>query len=124
MRLTSELKSQKPGHSDALAKFNETVEPVILEYEKVVSALNKQLDELRAELVSSTCHFNSDANRETNISDLYEDQNKQLLDVQSQQTSNENYVNELRSRLGKLAERSTSSEVSPLAGPTRSGVDV
>jgi hypothetical protein len=52
MRFTSELRNARPGDGDALAKFNETVEPVILEYEKVVSALNKQLDELRSELVS------------------------------------------------------------------------
>jgi kinesin family protein 4/21/27 len=51
MRLTTELRSAKPGDADSLAKFNETVEPVILEYEKVVSALNKQLDELRLEIV-------------------------------------------------------------------------
>jgi len=52
MRLTSELRNSRPGDGDALDRFNETVEPVILEYEKVVGALNKQLDELRAELVS------------------------------------------------------------------------
>lgn len=31
MRLSSELKSRGPGDGDALTKFNETVEPVILE---------------------------------------------------------------------------------------------
>lgn len=31
MRLTSELKNAKPGDEDSLARFNETVEPVILE---------------------------------------------------------------------------------------------
>ena len=31
MRLTSELKNAKPGDADALSKFNETVEPVIIE---------------------------------------------------------------------------------------------
>jgi kinesin family protein 4/21/27 len=31
MRLTTELRSARPGDKDALAKFNETVEPVILE---------------------------------------------------------------------------------------------
>jgi hypothetical protein len=51
MRLTNELRSSKAGDADALAKFNETVEPVILEYEKVVAALNKQLDDLRMEIV-------------------------------------------------------------------------
>jgi len=51
MRLTSELRNANPGDGDAMDKFNETVEPVILEYEKVVGALNQQLDELRAELV-------------------------------------------------------------------------
>jgi kinesin family protein 4/21/27 len=31
MRLTTELRSARPGDQDALAKFNETVEPVIME---------------------------------------------------------------------------------------------
>jgi kinesin family protein 4/21/27 len=67
MRLTTELRSARPGDQDALAKFNETVEPVIMEYvqlsnirsskltfryEKVVAALNGQLEELREEIVS------------------------------------------------------------------------
>ena len=51
MRLNSELRNVQPGDTDALSKFNETVEPVILEYEKVVAALNKQLEELRGEVV-------------------------------------------------------------------------
>lgn len=113
MRLTSELKNAKPGDGDALAKFNETVEPVILEYEKVVGALNKQLDELRAELVGHPIvPLVSAADKQTDIGDLYDEQNRQLVDFQNKQNANEAYVNELRSRLSKLTERNTSSEVS------------
>lgn len=70
MRLTSELRNSQPGEEDAMARFNETVEPVIMEcviccirrrryrltscrYEKVVAALNMQLEELREEIVSA-----------------------------------------------------------------------
>ena len=52
MRLASDLRNAIPGDGDELEKFNQTVEPVILEYEKVVGALNNQLDDLRAELAS------------------------------------------------------------------------
>lgn len=31
MRLTSEMRNSRPGEGDAMTKFNETVEPVILE---------------------------------------------------------------------------------------------
>jgi hypothetical protein len=59
MRLTTELRSAKPDVEEdeviGLARFNGTVEPVILEYEKIVSALNTQLDQLRNELVSLLC---------------------------------------------------------------------
>ena len=98
MRLTNELRNAKPGDGDALAKFNETVEPVILEYEKVVAALNKQLDDLRLELIA--------------VNDIYDDQGRQLQEAQERFAQNETYVVELRTRLAKLTERNTSSEVS------------
>ncbi|ORX36741.1 hypothetical protein BD324DRAFT_651225 [Kockovaella imperatae] len=97
MRLTSELKNAKPGDADALAKFNETVEPVIIEYEKVVSALNRQLDGLRAEL--------------TSINELYEEQSAQLKEAQAENANNEANVSELRGRVAKLTERNDASEV-------------
>ncbi|RXK40167.1 hypothetical protein M231_02625 [Tremella mesenterica] len=96
MRLTNELRTTKPGDGDALAKFNETVEPVILEYEKVVAVLNKQLDDLRLEIVA--------------LNDLYEDQGRQLQEAQQRFAQNETYVVELRNRLAKLTERNSSSE--------------
>ncbi|ODN94308.1 hypothetical protein L198_05164 [Cryptococcus wingfieldii CBS 7118] len=96
MRLGSELRNRGPGDGDALSKFNETVEPVILEYEKVVSALNQQLDELRGEIVI--------------INDLSEEHNRQLEEARDRQLQSESYVTELRSRLTKLTERNSSSE--------------
>ena len=97
MRLTSELKNAKPGDADAIAKFNETVEPVIIEYEKVVSALNKQLDGLRAEL--------------TNLSDMHEEQSSHLADASARHVENDAYLLELRGRLNKMQEHNASSEV-------------
>lgn len=52
------------------------------------------------------------ADLQTNISDLYEEQGRQLVELQDQQSSNETYVNEFRARLAKLTERNTASEVS------------
>ncbi|WWC70286.1 uncharacterized protein I206_104236 [Kwoniella pini CBS 10737] len=96
MRLSGELRSRGPIDSDASSKFNEMVEPVILEYEKVVSALNQQLDELRGELSA--------------MSEMQDEQNRQLQEARVRQTQSELYVSELRSRLAKLTERNTSSE--------------
>nr|XP_019046236.1 hypothetical protein I302_04976 [Kwoniella bestiolae CBS 10118]OCF25166.1 hypothetical protein I302_04976 [Kwoniella bestiolae CBS 10118] len=96
MRLSSELRSREPSDSDASSKFNDMVEPVILEYEKVVSALNQQLDELRGELSA--------------MSEMQDDQNRQLQEARDRQAQSETYVSELRTRLAKLTERNTSSE--------------
>ena len=115
MRLTSELRNAKTGDDDELEKFNETVEPVILEYEKVVGALNKQLDELRAELVSQRGRRQTDP--QTNISDLYEEQSGQLLEAHNLHTEEQSYVTELRGRVAKLTEHNTSSEASGFHHP-------
>ncbi|WWC61786.1 uncharacterized protein I303_104371 [Kwoniella dejecticola CBS 10117] len=96
MRLSGELRTRDPVDNDASSKFNEMVEPVILEYEKVVSALNQQLDELRGELSA--------------MSEMQEDQNRQLQEARDRQSQSESYVSELRSRLAKLTERNSSSE--------------
>jgi hypothetical protein len=48
---------------------------------------------------------------QTNISDLYEEQGRLLVDAQERYLSNEAYVSELRNRVSKLTERNTSSEV-------------
>jgi len=45
------------------------------------------------------------------ISDLYGEQNTQLLEAQTRQASNDGYVTELKGRVAKLSERNTSSEV-------------
>lgn len=82
-----------------------------LRYEKVVGALNKQLDELRAELVSIEKPTQSAPESQTNISDLYEDQGRQLVEAQDRHVTNEIYVTELRHRVSKLTERNSSSEV-------------
>ncbi|WVF71534.1 hypothetical protein IAT40_006342 [Kwoniella sp. CBS 6097] len=97
MRLSGELRNRDPADGDASSKFNEMVEPVILEYEKVVSALNQQLDELRGELSA--------------MNEMYEVQTLQLIEARDRQAQSEAYVSELRNRLTKIAERNTSSEV-------------
>ncbi|OCF36777.1 hypothetical protein I316_01373 [Kwoniella heveanensis BCC8398] len=97
MRLSGELRNRDPADGDASSKFNEMVEPVIIEYEKVVSALNQQLDELRGELSS--------------LNEMYEVQNLQLIEARDRQAQSEAYVSELRNRLAKITERNTSSEV-------------
>ncbi|WVR07124.1 hypothetical protein IAU60_004165 [Kwoniella sp. DSM 27419] len=97
MRLSGELKSRTAENGETADKFNEIVEPVILEYEKVVSALNIQLDDLRGELSS--------------MDEIYVEQTRQLQEVRDHQNQSETYVNELRARLAKVTERNTASEL-------------
>lgn len=52
LRLRTDLETASPSDEDAMTKFNAMVEPVINEYEKVVSSLNLQIETLRNELVS------------------------------------------------------------------------
>ncbi|ORY34052.1 hypothetical protein BCR39DRAFT_556841 [Naematelia encephala] len=96
IRLTSELKNARPGEGDALDKFNEIVEPVILEYEKVVAGLNKQLDELRVEL--------------STINEMFDDQARELRTAMDRQIQSDTYIAELKGRVAKLSERNLSSE--------------
>ncbi|KIY36221.1 kinesin family member 21A [Cryptococcus gattii E566] len=96
MRLSSELKSPSPDDGDALTRPKETVEPVILEYEKVVFALNQQLDDLRAEI--------------TLLNEMSEEQSRHLQDARKRQLESETYLAELRARMVKLADRNASNE--------------
>ncbi|WVQ99346.1 hypothetical protein IAU59_006479 [Kwoniella sp. CBS 9459] len=97
MRLSGEIRSKEAADGDGSSKFNEMVEPVIIEYEKVVSALNQQLDELRGELSA--------------MNEMYDVQSLQLIETRDRQAQSEAYVSELRNRLAKITERNTSSEV-------------
>ncbi|KAE8537866.1 hypothetical protein D1P53_005927 [Cryptococcus gattii VGV] len=96
MRLSSELKSPSPDDGDALTRSKETVESVILEYEKVVFALNQQLDDLRAEI--------------TLLNEMSEEQSQRLQDARERQLESETYLAELRARMVKLADRNSSNE--------------
>lgn len=81
---------------DKLRQFNETIEPVVLEYEKVVSSLNGQLAELRAEVALAQ--------------QAQEDKAVDLAQTQERLSEHEAYVQELQGRLAKLSERNESSE--------------
>ncbi|KIR67308.1 kinesin family member 21A [Cryptococcus bacillisporus CA1873] len=96
MRLSSELKSPSPDDGDALTRSKETVEPAILEYEKVVFALNQQLDDLRAEI--------------TLLNEMSEEQSRHLQDARERQLESEADLAELRARMAKLADRNASNE--------------
>lgn len=79
-------------------------------YEKVVAALNAQLEELREEIVS--CSSPTPADTQSTLTDMYEAQGLQLQTAVQLQADSENYVLELRGRLAKLTERNAASEVS------------
>ncbi|EKD03810.1 hypothetical protein A1Q2_01823 [Trichosporon asahii var. asahii CBS 8904] len=81
---------------DKLRQFNETIEPVVLEYEKVVTSLNNQLAMLRAEAAA----------REQS----HEEQAHDLIKTQERLSEHESYVTELQGRLTKLTARNESSE--------------
>ncbi|KAK4689080.1 hypothetical protein P7C73_g1042, partial [Tremellales sp. Uapishka_1] len=94
-RLAGELRIAHASSSTA-SSFEDTVEPVIMEYERVVSSLNARLAELQANLASGN--------------ELYSEQETQLLEAQERQAQNDGYVIELRARVAKLNERETSHE--------------
>lgn len=87
-------------------------------YEKVVTALNVQLDDLRGQLVSVRAKANEPGGRSQSLTmqslmdTLYEGQGEALLNAQEGQTQAESYVTELRARVGKLTKRTSSGEVS------------
>ena len=83
-------------------------------YEKVVNALNVQLEDLRAQPVSRQLHETRErpADEQSLMDTLYEEQGSVLGEAQQAQTQAETYVEELRARLEKLGARNTSSEVS------------
>lgn len=81
---------------DKLRQFNETIEPVVLEYEKVVTSLNGQLAELRAE---AAIHHQA-----------HEDQTGELSKTRDRLSEHESYVTELQARIAKLTARNDSSE--------------
>ncbi|CAK9781584.1 unnamed protein product [Cutaneotrichosporon oleaginosum] len=87
---------QFEDEDDKLRKFNETIEPVVLEYEKVVASLTSQLAEERAS--SALAH------------QAREEQASDLAKTQERLSEHEAYVTELKGRIAKLTERNDSSE--------------
>ncbi len=81
----------------ALPKYEEIVGPVIEEYEKTISAMEAELSLNRAAL------------RHTN--DLVEEKEEELSALGERHSATELYVEELKSRVGKLTEREASTEV-------------
>ena len=80
------------------AKYEEIVGPVIEEYEKTISAMEAELKLNRAAL------------RHTN--DLYDEKDSEYNALAERHATTEMYVEELKTRVAKLAEREASTEVS------------
>ncbi|GMK55328.1 hypothetical protein CspeluHIS016_0203840 [Cutaneotrichosporon spelunceum] len=87
---------QFEDEDDKLRQFNETIEPVVLEYEKVVASLTSQLAEERASSALAQ--------------QAHEEQAMDLTKTQERLSEHEAYVTELKSRITKLTERNDSSE--------------
>ncbi len=100
-RLRRELGEQhrnsSQGSTSGTAKYEEIVGPVIEEYEKTISAMEAELSLNRAAL------------RHTN--DLVEEKEEELSALGERHSATELYVEELKSRVGKLTEREASTEV-------------
>ena len=84
----------------------------LVRYEKVVSALNAQLDELRHELVSPFRLNISAYYEQTAIRDRYQRQGRQLQETDEQNLLGVGYIEDLRSRVTRLIGHNSSSEVS------------
>jgi chromosome segregation ATPase len=96
-------RASSSGTVTGMSKYEEIVGPVIEEYEKTISAMEAELSLNRAAL------------RLTN--DLVEEKEDELHQMTERKTAAELYVEELRARLGKLAEREASTEVSYTGSP-------
>lgn len=99
-RLRNELAEKQRnsgGRLGGTAKYEEIVGPVIEEYEKTISAMEAELKLNRAAL------------RHTN--DLYEEKENEFTALLERHTTTELYVEELKARVAKLAEREASTEV-------------
>ena len=100
-RLRRELgekhRNSSAGAISGTAKYEEIVGPVIEEYEKTISAMEAELSLNRAAL------------RHTN--DLVEEKEEELSQIMDRHSATELYVEELKTRVGKLAEREASTEV-------------
>ena len=99
-RLRNELAEKQRnsgGRVGATAKYEEIVGPVIEEYEKTISAMEAELKLNRAAL------------RHTN--DLYDEKENEYNMLAERHSTTEMYLEELKARVAKLAEREASTEV-------------
>ena len=101
-RLRRELgerhRSSTSGAVAGTGKYEEIVGPVIEEYEKTIGAMEAELSLNRAAL------------RHTN--EMVEEKEEELMAITERHAATELYVEELRSRVAKLSERESSTEVS------------
>jgi hypothetical protein len=101
-RLRRELgerqRSSSGGAVGGTGKYEEIVGPVIEEYEKTIAAMEAELSLNRAAL------------RHTN--EMVEEKEDELAAINARHSATELYVEELRARVAKLAEREASTEVS------------
>lgn len=88
------------GSIGGTGKYEEIVGPVIEEYEKTISAMEAELNLNRAAL------------RMTN--EMVEEKEDELAQITERHTATELYMEELRARVSKLAEREASTEVCQL----------
>ena len=89
--LAEKQRASKGGHIGGTAKYEEIVGPVIEEYEKTISAMEAELSLNRAAL------------RHTN--ELYDEKEAKYTELSERHSTTELYIEELKSRVAKLAER-------------------
>ena len=98
-RESAEKTAKSPNVSGQMNRYEEIVGPVIEEYEKTISAMEAELSLNRAAL------------RHTN--EMYEEKEEEMAALQERHSATEMYVEELRGRAVRLAEREAATEVTP-----------
>ncbi|KAF9780579.1 kinesin-domain-containing protein [Thelephora terrestris] len=99
-RELAEKSSRSSNVGGQMNRYEEIVGPVIEEYEKTISAMEAELSLNRAAL------------RHTN--EMYDEKEEEFSTLQERHSATEMYVEELRSRAARLAEREASTEASLL----------
>ena len=114
-RMRKELEEKSAPLSGA-RRYEEIVGPVIEEYEKTIGAMEAELKLSRTALVSISSLFFAVTSRLTrpqeHTNEMYNEQEGELAAYKDRTVRADSYIEALRSRLAKLAEREASTEVS------------
>jgi len=113
-RMRRELEEKSAPLSGA-RRYEEIVGPVIEEYEKTIGAMEAELKLSRTALVSISPFFDLTSlltRPQEHTNEMYTEQEGEVAAYKDRTVRADSYIEALRSRLSKLAEREASTEVS------------